>query len=104
MIDIHKVIMKRAKALKLLRDHRVEIATFGVKRLALFGSVARDMAQTDSDVDILVEFSHPVGLFQFIGLKQYLESLLGCPVDLGTSRSLKPYLKEEVLESAIYVS
>ena len=96
--------MKRARVLKLLRDHQAEIVTFGVKRLALFGSVARDSAQADSDVDILVEFAHPVGLFQFIGLKQYLESLLGCQVDLGTARSLKPYLQNEVMESAIYVT
>lgn len=96
--------MKRTKVLLLLREHWAQIADFGVNRLALFGSVARDMAQPDSDIDILVEFSRPVGLFQFIGLKQYLESLLGCQVDLGTSRSLKPYLQEEVLESAIYVT
>jgi predicted nucleotidyltransferase len=72
--------------------------------LAIFGSVARDEARSDSDVDLLVEFNHPVGLFQFIALKQYLESLLGCQVDLGTRRSLKIPLQKEVIESAIYVT
>ena len=96
--------MRRAKALHLLREHQAEIASYGVRRLAISGSVARDEARSDSDVDILVEFFRPVGLFQFIGLKQYLESLLGCQVDLGTARSLKAHLAKEVMESAIYVA
>ena len=96
--------MNRAQALNLLHEHLAEITAFGVKSLAIFGSVARDHARADSDVDILVEFTRPVGLFQFIGLKQYLESLLGCQVDLGTSRSLKLHLQKEILESAIYVT
>jgi predicted nucleotidyltransferase len=50
-------------------------------------------------VDILVEFSHPVGLFQFIELKQRLEALLGRKVDLGT-----PRIKERVLKETIRVA
>jgi predicted nucleotidyltransferase len=96
--------MKREKAIQFLRSHRPEIVEFEVKTLAIFGSVARDETRSDSDVDLLVEFNHPVGLFQFIALKQYLESLLGCQVDLGTRRSLKIPLQKEVIESAIYVT
>jgi predicted nucleotidyltransferase len=70
----------------------------------LFGSAARNEARPESDIDFLVEFSQPVGLFQFIGLKQYLESLLGRPVDLGTVASLKPRLKETVLREMVYVA
>ena len=66
--------------------------------------MARDEARLDSDVDILVEFSEPVGLFLFIELKQYLEEILGCKVDLGTPRSLKPYLKDRVMDEAIHVT
>jgi uncharacterized protein len=78
---------------------------YAVKSLELFGSVARDEARHDSDVDLLVEFSHPLGLFHFfIGLKQYLESLLGCQVDLGTLSSLKPTLKENIIQEAIHVA
>ena len=76
----------------------------GVRSLALFGSVARNEAKPGSDIDLLVEFYQPVGLFQFITLKQYLERLLESTVDLGTVRSLKPRLKEAVLREAIYVS
>lgn len=67
----------------------------------LFGSVARDEARTDSDVDLLVEFDRPVGLFTFIRLKRYLEEILETPVDLGTPDSLKPYLQESVFREAV---
>ena len=59
--------MRRDEALRLLAAHREEIARFGVKSLAIFGSVARDEAGPDSDVDVLVEFSVPVGLSHFWG-------------------------------------
>jgi uncharacterized protein len=97
--------MKRAEVLRILHENRGELAEkYGVKSLALFGSIARDEARPDSDVDLLVEFDRPVGLFAFIGLQQFLETLLGCKVDLGTLRSLKPRLKDSVLQEAIYIS
>jgi uncharacterized protein len=77
---------------------------FNVSSPSLFGSVARDEASADSDVDLLVEFSKPVGLFQFIELQQRLEELLDYKVDLGTSRSLKPRIKDQVLQEAIRVA
>ena len=96
--------MKRDQVIRILTGRRSELyGNYAVKSLALFGSVARDEAHDDSDVDLLVEFSRPVGLFQFIGLKQYLESQLGCPVDLGTPASLRPTLKESVMREAILV-
>ena len=67
----------------------------------LFGSVARDEARPDSDVDLLVEFDRPVGLFTFVRLKRYLEEILGSPVDLGSPDSLKPYLQEAMSQEVI---
>ncbi len=96
-------MLKRSQVVKLLKAHRAEIEEHGVKSLTLFGSVARDEAHPDSDIDLLVEFSHPVGLFSFIELKQYLEVLLGCPVDLGTPNSLKSHIKGQVGQEAIHV-
>ena len=97
--------MKRSDVLNILHEKRGELSEkYGVKSLALFGSVARDEARPDSDVDLLVEFDRPVGLFAFIGLQQFLENLLGSKVDLGTLRSLKPRLKDSVLQEAIHVS
>jgi uncharacterized protein len=97
--------MKRSVAVHILRKQRQELAErYFVASLSLFGSVARNEARPDSDVDLLVEFSQPVGLFQFIELQQRLEALLGCKVDLGTPRSLKPRIKERVLQEAIRVA
>jgi len=89
--------------ISLLRGHLSELQRLGVKSLALFGSVVRGEAGKTSDVDLLVEFARPVGLFEFIDLKGYLENLLGCQVDLGTPASLKPGLRERVLKEAVYV-
>ena len=97
--------MKRSQAVHLLRQKRKELSEqYPIKSLSLFGSVARDEARPDSDIDILVEFNHPVGLFQFITLQQRLEEILGCEVDLGTLRSLKPYIKQQVLQEAVRVT
>jgi predicted nucleotidyltransferase len=98
-------IVKRDNVLHLLTEHRGELAQrFGVQSLALFGSVARDEASSTSDVDLLVEFNRPVGLFGLFALQNHLEALLGCAVDLGTPDSLKPRLKEHVLQEAIHVA
>jgi predicted nucleotidyltransferase len=87
--------MKKNEVIRILEKQHKELEEqFNVASLSLFGSVARDEAGTDSDVDLLVEFSKPVGLFQFIGLQQRLEELPDCKVDLGTSCSLKPRIKE----------
>lgn len=72
-----------------------------MRSLALFGSVARDQAALDSDVDLLVEFSKPVGLFEFLDLKERLEQILGRPVDLVTREALKPQLKDRILSEAV---
>lgn len=97
--------MKRDEALKILAEHREEIEAFGVRRLAVFGSVARDEAGPESDVDLLVEFDdRPVGLFEFVDLKNRLEELLGRPVDLATKDGLKRQLRDRILEEAIPAS
>jgi predicted nucleotidyltransferase len=97
--------MKRSDVLRILQEERQQLVDrYHISALSVFGSVARDEARQDSDVDILVEFSRPVGLFQFIELQQRLEALLGSRVDLGTPRSLKPHIKEQVLQEAIRVA
>jgi predicted nucleotidyltransferase len=94
-------VVRKQEALTLLANHQKTLKDFGVKSLVLFGSVARDEARTDSDVDLLVEFDRPVGLFTFVRLKRYLEQILESSVDLGTPDSLKPYLQESVLREAV---
>jgi predicted nucleotidyltransferase len=97
--------MKQELVLNILKQKNAELAgQFGVKSLFLFGSVARDEATSASDVDLLVEFSRPVGYFGLFALQDYLEKLLGCPVDLGTLESLKPYIRERVMGELIHVA
>ena len=91
--------------LKILQQKNAELAKqFGVRSLSLFGSVARNEATSTSDVDLLVEFSRPVGYFGLFALQDYLETILGCPVDLGTFDSLKPYMRERVMRDLIHVT
>jgi predicted nucleotidyltransferase len=97
--------MKRSEVLKLIQNQHTLLADrYGVRSLALFGSVARDEATSTSDVDLLVEFDRPVGLFGLFALQDYLESLLGCKVDLGTVDSLKPRIRDRVMKERIYVA
>ncbi|MBP0009885.1 MULTISPECIES: nucleotidyltransferase family protein [unclassified Roseofilum] len=93
--------MERQEVLDQLNRHRENLEQFAVKALFLFGSVARDEATPESDIDVLVEFSRPVGLFTLLGLQAYLEELLGRSVDLGTPNSLRPHLRETVLKERI---
>ena len=96
--------MSRHEVLSTLRAQQAVLhARFGVTRLDLFGSVARDEAGQDSDVDLLVEFDRPVGMFRFMELQSHLEGLLRCGVDLGTPRSLKPRIRDRVLAEAVHV-
>jgi predicted nucleotidyltransferase len=93
--------MTRSEVIARLIEHRSEVAALHATSLTLFGSVARDEARADSDVDLLVEFDKPVGLFEFLELKERLEEILGRRVDLATRASLKPRIREKVLAEAI---
>ncbi|MDJ0662720.1 MAG: nucleotidyltransferase family protein [Crocosphaera sp.] len=93
--------MKRDEVLKIIAEHREQLEKLGVKSLSLFGSVARDEAGPDSDVDFLVEFNRSIGLFEFIEIRLYLQDILNCSVDLGTENALKEHLREPVLKDVI---
>lgn len=96
--------MRRDEALKLLAEHREELAELGVTSLALFGSVARDEARPDSDVDLLVEVRRPMGLFELGGIQVRLEEILGRRVDLVTLRGLKPRYRERIVPDLVYAT
>lgn len=89
--------MDRETALARLSSLLPELrARFGVRELAVFGSVARDEATDASDLDLIVDFEGPATFDAFMGLKLFLEDTLAVRVDLATRPSLKPRLKARI--------
>ena len=96
--------MYRDEVMNALRAHKVTLAQrFGVTELALFGSIVRDQASLESDVDILVSFQGNADWRQYFGVQFYLEDLLGRPVDLVTEKALRPELRPSVEREALRV-
>jgi predicted nucleotidyltransferase len=94
--------MKREDIERILREQKSYLTeNYYVKKIGIFGSYARNEQSNDSDIDLLVEFSRPVG-FKFIDLKDYLESLFQKPIDLVTENALKSYIKDEILNEVQY--
>lgn len=93
--------MERDRVLLILASHREALQKLGVKSLELFGSVARNEATPESDVDFLVEFYIEAGLFELFTVQHYLEDILGCSVDLGTKDALREHLRESIKKEAI---
>ena len=94
--------MTRDDVLRLLRTHKATLAQrYGVTRLALFGSFARNQATDDSDIDILVQFDGSPDWRRYFGAQGYLEDLLGRPVDMAINQNLRveirPYVEREVI-------
>lgn len=92
----------RQKVLKILQEAKPLLAqSYGVTRLALFGSTVRDEAKPGSDVDILVDFDGPATSARYFGVQFYLEDELGCAVDLVTVKAmrseLRPYIESEAV-------
>ncbi|HAU39966.1 TPA: DNA polymerase subunit beta [Candidatus Peregrinibacteria bacterium] len=96
--------MNKQQTIALLTSIKPELETrFGVTRLALFGSTARDEAVYHSDVDILVAFDGPATSKRYFGVQFLLEDLLGCPVDLVTEKALRPELRPFIERETIHV-
>jgi predicted nucleotidyltransferase len=95
--------MNRDEVLQILRTHQQELKNLGVMSLELFGSVARNEAHANSDVDLLAELSESMSLFQFIEAKLYIQDLLKCEIDLGTKDALREHLRQAILEDVVYV-
>jgi uncharacterized protein len=94
--------MKRQDIEHILKEQKSYLADkYFVSKIGLFGSYARDEQSSESDIDILVDFIKPVG-FEFIDLKDYLESLFNKPVDLVTVNAIKPFMRQEILDEVQY--
>jgi len=85
-------------------EHKVELDRLGVASLAVFGSVARDEAGPESDIDILVEFRGAATLTRFMDLKSLLETAFGRRVDLVTQKALRERLRPVIEKDAVRVA
>jgi len=96
--------MKRLKELKeIIKQNKQELEEkFKIKSIAIFGSYVRGEQNEESDVDIIVEFSEPVG-FLFFHLANFLEKILGANVDLITPDAIKPNRQKYIMEDLTYV-
>src|ERR1041385_3884683 len=93
--------LTREQAIDRLVSSEPEIRALGVQRLALFGSVARDRARLDSDVDLLVHFAPGMKTYgRFLALAELLEARLGRRVELVTTEALSPFLGPRILAEA----
>ncbi len=97
--------MKKQDALNFLESHKqIIIERFGVKHLALFGSIVRDEAREDSDLDVLVEFEGGESYRNYFDLLFYLEDQLHCEIDLVSLDAVRPQLKPYIEKEALYVA
>ena len=100
-------MLTKEEITRVLRENSPYLASeYGVKRIGLFGSYAKDMPTETSDVDIVVEFDRPIG-FRFAEFAEYLESLLGKRVDVLTPAGIQGIrierIAESIEESTVYV-
>lgn len=79
--------------------------TYGVEEIGVFGSFARGDNDENSDIDIAIELNQkiPVGLFEFAGMRFYLEGVLGRKVDLVTKKGIKPLIREKILNQLVII-
>ncbi len=95
--DVENIMKKLKDSMSILR------AKYNVKNLEIFGSYVRGEHKKKSDLDILVEFNETIDLFKYIELENYIGEILGVKVDLVMKDTLKPRIKDRILNEAIPV-
>ncbi len=98
-----QIMLDRQECINKIKSNANYIVNqFDVASLRLFGSLARNEQQESSDADVCVEM--PPNMFQLVGLKQYLEELLGCNVDIvRVHRNMDTFLKEQIAKDGIQI-
>lgn len=94
----------KEEILNFLKTHRKEIEEkFGVVKIGIFGSFAKNENTDSSDIDIVVEIESDNNFRSFFGLKYFIEAHLGIEVDLGIEHTVKSQLRKDINRSTIYV-
>ncbi|HEY85278.1 MAG TPA: nucleotidyltransferase family protein [Chloroflexi bacterium] len=105
MTGTNDSVQTKKDILSLITELHDKLEPFGVKKLGLFGSFARDEQNAESDIDFLVEFEPDQKTFDnFIHLSFFLEDTLKRHVELITPESLSPYIGPQILKEVEYVS
>ena len=94
----------RKQIIATLRAHQAELCRRGVRHAAVFGSIARGDAKPASDIDIMIELdpTAPIGVFEYVGITQYLSDLFPAPVDVANRSNLKPLVRSSAERDAVY--
>lgn len=101
LLSMSAISLTRDEAIRRLQSVEPEIRRLGVRRLALFGSVLRNEARPDSDVDVLVEFIPTEKSFdRFMALADLLEDTLGHSVEVVTTEALSPFIGPHIVAEA----
>jgi predicted nucleotidyltransferase len=91
--------------LDIIRQRREEILRlaegYGIRRVRIFGSIARGEDRPESDIDVLVAFEPGRSLLDQVGFRQDLEEMLGRRVDVVSERGISPYLQDRILAEAV---
>jgi uncharacterized protein len=96
--------MVKQEIIKIIRNSKLEMeSNYGVQRLGLFGSYVKEKQRKKSDIDILVAFNRDIDLFDFLDLREFLESRLSIKVDLVMESALKPAIGKRILSEVEYV-
>lgn len=97
------MIRQMPKELQILTQHLPPLEErYHIKHIGIFGSVAKGRSTRGSDVDVLVEFSKPIGFFKFLELEEDLGKILGRKVDLVSRDALKPIVRQAILSETVY--
>ena len=96
--------MNRDTIIATLKSREADLRRLGVRHIALFGSAARDEATEASDIDILVDLQPdaPIGVFEYVGLTQFIADLFPLPVDVANHARLKPHVRPSAKREAVY--
>jgi predicted nucleotidyltransferase len=96
-------IPTRDTTIATLKREQPTLEKLGARSLSLFGSVARNQAQHNSDIDLLVELDDRCSLFELFRLRRHLETCFDYPIDLGTIDALHDHARQPILSEAIRV-
>lgn len=93
--------VRRSEVIDFFATHRDDLRRLGISSLLVFGSVARDEARPDSDVDLIAEFDRPIGYLGLARVEHELETLLGRSVDLATPGMIRQEFRDRIYAEAV---